>query len=260
MNKFAIFLIANLFCNITFAQSDSSSWKQSQLTEKFMQDISKEQCMNKTITSLTEDCKSDTCVKTMAGVLGDCLTWSKGSNITYCNNYDLNYTKQCIENKIDGRSCFFVNFMKEQYCKKPLAELEDKTKNLSPLDIFVTFGLLGEWSFDCKKKSNFTVHKAVDSKLIGEAYLDGLLSGRALYANVKIIDKNTYTYTSYVYNNKDELSRIVSGITKVNFPNKQQQIYLEVKPVNASSATILIDNGKTINSNKETSQIFRCDI
>jgi len=260
MYKFVIFLIASLICNISFAQTESSSWQRSELAENFMQNISKEQCMNKTITSLNEDCKSEACLKIMAGVLGDCLTWAKGSRTTYCNNYDLSYTKQCVENKLDGRSCFFVNFMKEQYCKKPLAELENKTKNLSPLDIFVTFGLLGEWSFDCKKKSNYTVHKAVDSKLIGEAYLDGLISGRALYANVKIIDKNTYTYTSYVYNNKDELSRIVSGITKVNFPNKQQQIYLEVKPVNASSATILIENGKSIKSNTETSQIFRCDI
>lgn len=259
MKKIAFFLIANLFCNITFAQSDSSSWRQSQLTEKFMQDISKEQCMNKTITSLKEDCKSDNCVKTIAGLLGDCLTWSRGSNITYCNNYDLNYTKQCIENKIDGRSCFFVNFMKEQYCKKPLAELEDKTKNLTPLDIFVSFNLLGEWSLDCKKKSNYTVNKAVSEKLIGESYIDGVISGRALYANVKIVDNNTYTYTSYVYNNKDELSRIVSGITQV-FPNKQQQIYLEVKPVNADSATILIENSKSRNEVKDTPPVLRCDI
>lgn len=259
MNKFAIFLILNLFCNLTFAQSVSSSWKQSQLTEQFMQDISKEQCMNKTITSLTEDCKSDTCVKTMAGVLGDCLTWSKGSTITYCNNYDLNFTKQCIENKIDGRSCFFVNFMKDQSCKKPLAELKDKTKNLTPLDIFVSFNLLGEWSFDCKKRSNYTVNKAVGEKLIGEAYIDGVISGIAVYANVKIVDKNTYTYTSYVYNNKDELSRIVSGVTQV-FPSKQQQIYLEVKPVNADSATILIENGKSRNAVKDTLPVLRCDI
>lgn len=260
MYKFVIFLIANLFCNISFAQTDSSSWKKNELTENFMQNISKEQCMNKTITSLTEDCKSDACVKTMAGVLGDCLTWSKGSRTTYCNNYDLNYTKQCIENKIDGRSCFFVNFMKDQYCRKPLAELEENTKNLSPLQVFVSFNLLGNWSLDCSKRKNYTVNKATESKLIGEAFLDGVLANRALYANVKIVDKNTYTYTSYVYNNKDELTRIVSGITQVLPPNKQKQLYLEVKPINASSATILIENGKAIISSKDTQPISRCDI
>jgi hypothetical protein len=110
-----------------------------------------------------------------------------------------------------------------------------------------------------QEKSNYTVNKAVSEKLIGEAYIDGVISGRALYANVKIVDKNTYTYTSYVYNNKDELSRIVSGITQV-FPNKQQQIYLEVKPVNADSATILIENGKSSNAVKDTPPVLRYDI
>ena len=260
MYKLVIFLIANLICNISYSQTDSSSWQRSELTENFMQNISKEQCMNKTITSLTEYCKSEACLKNMAGILGDCLTWSKGSSITYCNNFDLNYTKQCMENKIDGRSCFFVNFIKDQHCKKPLAELEEKTKNLTPLEIFVSFNLLGEWSLDCSKKRNHTVNKAADSKLIGEAFIDGSIVSRALYANVKIVDKNTYTYTAYVYNKKDELTRIVSGITQVIPPNKQKQVYLEVKPVNASSATILIENGKTRNSSKDTQPISRCDI
>jgi len=259
MIKFVTFLIANFICVVSFAQTDSSSWQRGELTENFMQNISKEQCMNKTISSLTEDCKSDACVKTMAGVLGDCLTWAKGSRTTYCNNYDLNYTKQCIDNKIDGRSCFFVNFMKEQYCKKPLAEFEEKTKNLSALQVFVTFNLLGDWSLDCSKKRNYTVNKAAESKLIGEAFLDSVIVSRALYANVKIVDKNTYTYTSYVYNNKDELTRIVSGITQVIPPNKQKQLYLEVKPINASSATILIENGKNVNSSTDTQPISRCD-
>jgi hypothetical protein len=43
-------------------------------------------------------------------------------------------------------------------------------------------------------------------------------------------------------------------------PNRQQQIYLEVKPINAASATILIENGKAINAATETPQIIRCDI
>jgi hypothetical protein len=259
MNKLLVIFLAILVCTPTFAQSDSSSWTQSQLSEKFMRSITKEQCMNKTIASLTEGCKSDTCVKTMGGVVGDCLTYSKGNEITFCSNYDLNYTRQCIENKIDGRSCFFVNFIKEQYCKKTIAELEDATRQQSPLDIFVAFNLLGEWSFDCKKKNHYTVNKAAGSKLIGDAYINGAISGRALYANVKIVDKNTYAYTSYVYNNKDELSRIVSGITQV-YPNKQQQIYLEVKPVSASSATILIENGKSMNAANDNQPVYRCDI
>jgi len=260
MYKFVIFLIASLICNISFAQTESSSWQRSELAENFMQNISKEQCMNKTINSLTEDCKTDACIKTMAGVLGDCLTWSKGSRTTYCNNYDLNYTNQCIKNKIDGRSCFFVNFMKDQYCKKPIAELEENTKNLTPLQVFVSLNLLGDWSSDCSKKRNYTVNKASDSKLIGEAFIDGVIASRALYANVKIVDKNIYTYTSYIYNNKDELTRIVSGITQVLSPSKQKQVYLEVKPINASSATILIENGKSVASSAETNPIVRCSI
>jgi hypothetical protein len=170
------------------------------------------------------------------------------------------YTKQCIENKIDGRSCFFVNFMKDQYCKKPLAEFEEKTKNLTPLQVFASYNLLGDWSLDCSKKRNYTVNKATDSKLIGEAFLDGVIVSRALYANVKIVDKNTYTYTSYIYNNKDELTRIVSGITQVIPPNKQKQVYLEVKPINASSATILIENGKSVSTSTDTAPIVRCNI
>lgn len=260
MNKLIVFFFVILIFNISNAESDLKIWQEEELTEPFMRSISKDQCTNKTITTLTENCKSDSCVKTMGGILGDCLTWSKGSSITYCNNYDLNYTRQCIENRIDGRTCWFVNFIKDQYCKKPLADLEENTKKLTPLEIFTSYNLLGEWSSDCSKKSIYTNNRAYGSKLLEEKFTNKLISQKALYSNVKIIEKDTFTYTQYVYNNKDELTSIVSGITQVINPNKQKQIYLEIKPINASSATIVIENGKSLISPNIASYVTRCDI
>lgn len=259
--KIFFLIIASVFVNsFAIAQQEDNAWQETQLNEIFMKKISKEQCMNKTLSSMKDGCNSDSCVKTIAGVLGDCLTWARGNQVSYCVNYDLNYTKQCIDNKLDGRACFFVNFMKEQYCKNTLSELEIKSKNKSPLELYKSQNLLGVWSIDCSKRINHTVLTAVDDKLISESYADNKLIGRALYANVKIISKDKLTYTSYVYNKNDELVRIVSGITSFTRNNTQQQNYLEVKPVGLQSATILIDNNIEVATGKPAKPISKCDL
>jgi len=56
----------------------TSEWSQSQLTETYMRSISKNMCMLKTIESL-KNCESDKCIKTLAAVTGDCVTFAQGS-------------------------------------------------------------------------------------------------------------------------------------------------------------------------------------
>ena len=223
MKIIASFILFIFSFNLSIAQNTESTWKTFEINETYMKKISKEQCMNKTISSLTDDCKSDVCMQNMSKTLLDCLVQSNGNALTYCLNYDLNYTKKCVENKIDGRTCYFVNYIKDLICKAPLSEVDELTKNLSPLDIFVTYGVIGEWSFDCTKKKSYAIFKASNTSLIGESYVDGKIIGRAVYADVKIVQKNTYSYTSHVYNNQGDFVRTVTGVTEIIFPNKQNK-------------------------------------
>jgi len=59
MKKIVLFLMTYLFCNVIYAEIENNGWRQSQLNEKYMRGISKEQCMNKSITSLNKGCKTN---------------------------------------------------------------------------------------------------------------------------------------------------------------------------------------------------------
>jgi hypothetical protein len=98
------------FLGAVTAAPEMSDWKQYELTEHFMRSLTKDQCMQKTIATLKNGCKSAECLKTLAGITGDCQTWGKGDIKVFCASYDTRYfAHYCVSNEVDGRSCWFLH-------------------------------------------------------------------------------------------------------------------------------------------------------
>jgi hypothetical protein len=92
--------------------SPETEWVQAELNEQYMKGISKNQCMYKTVSFLKE-CDSDNCLKTMAGVSGDCVTYATGSVDEFCKNYDTNFINAyCLSNKLSYRACKVIEIGK----------------------------------------------------------------------------------------------------------------------------------------------------
>lgn len=112
------FLCVTLIQNSVLADESAIEWKQSELTEHFMRSLSKSQCTEKTIASLKSGCVSEACLKTLAGISGDCTTWASGDLRDFCVSFDKEYLyKYCWMNKLDARSCMFLSLGKAVSCK-----------------------------------------------------------------------------------------------------------------------------------------------
>lgn len=100
------------------AIGESDEWTQAQLNEDFMRSLTKHHCMVKTINSLRL-CSTDKCIKTMGGVVGDCVTWASGDLGEFCASYDAKYLdKPCKPGDLNERACQMLKFGKEVICKK----------------------------------------------------------------------------------------------------------------------------------------------
>lgn len=96
----------------------SQVWQQSQMTEAFMRQIDKWNCVEKTKMTLKAGCsKSERCLKTMAGLLGDCLTYSKGDTGDFCEVFPKWRRQSCFKGDFDGRSCVFFEIGEDAFCK-----------------------------------------------------------------------------------------------------------------------------------------------
>ena len=111
---------AILLPTCVMAQHDLTAWKQVELSESFMRSLTKEQCMAKTVASLKDGCSTNECLKTVAGVAGDCVAWAQGDAASFCASYDRNYlAKYCATNELDARRCLVLHTGKSVLCKSP---------------------------------------------------------------------------------------------------------------------------------------------
>lgn len=107
-----------LTCADVAANPRVSEWKQAELRESFMRSLTKAQCMSKMLASLTTGCQSEQCLKTLAGITGDCIEYSRGSLSEFCAGYDREYlSSYCWTNELDARSCQFLQLGKQTACK-----------------------------------------------------------------------------------------------------------------------------------------------
>jgi hypothetical protein len=103
---------------LAWAIDPSGPWAQSELTEEAMSMLTKKECMHKTIAYLKSGCADEACLKTLAGITGDCTTWAKGSIAAYCEAFDKDYLgRYCWTNELDARSCMFLSVSKSVTCK-----------------------------------------------------------------------------------------------------------------------------------------------
>ena len=97
---------------------DISEWSQTELAEAYMSGISKNMCMLKTIESLKK-CDSESCIRTMAGITGDCVSYAHGSMDDFCSNYKSNYiSKYCDSGVLNKNASDFIRSAKIFFCKK----------------------------------------------------------------------------------------------------------------------------------------------
>jgi hypothetical protein len=99
------------------ANPRTAAWQKEELNEKFMRALTKAQCMAKTIATLEAGCSDAHCLKTLAGISGDCVTWAIGEKADFCASYDREYTgSYCATNELDGRRCGFLYIGKQTFC------------------------------------------------------------------------------------------------------------------------------------------------
>lgn len=112
-----IFILSFLRGIIHNPGSKIEMWKQEQLNEAYMRSLSKDECMAKTIQSL-KACDSERCIKTMAGVTGDCVTYGSGEKESFCKNYDNKYIKEyCTSKQLSNSSCALIYGFNRIYCE-----------------------------------------------------------------------------------------------------------------------------------------------
>ena len=115
ISKLTIIIPLIILSQMTFAVE--APWKQSELTQEFMEKLSKDQCIEKTVVSLKNNSNSEEYMKTLAGISGDCITWAKGTEAEFCKSYAQKYIRNvCSVNALDARSCVLINVMYENTC------------------------------------------------------------------------------------------------------------------------------------------------
>lgn len=112
-----IFILSFLRAIIHNPGSKTEMWKQEQLNETYMRSLSKDACMAKTINSL-KACDSELCIKTMAGVTGDCVAYASGEKESFCKNYEGKYIKEyCTSKHLSNSSCTLIYGFNKIYCE-----------------------------------------------------------------------------------------------------------------------------------------------
>ena len=95
----------------------TGAWEQAELTEGYMRELTKDQCMLKTINSL-KTCETKYCMNAMADVVGDCVTWAKGDLHEFCEEYRERYmVSYCLSRELSRTGCAVVHTGKSVLCE-----------------------------------------------------------------------------------------------------------------------------------------------
>jgi hypothetical protein len=103
--------------NIPEPPPPTQSWTQDELTEEYMRSLTKDQCMEKTISYL-EACSSDQCLKNAAGISGDCIEFSEGNNEEFCSDYDSRYRQEYCGKDASSAICNLLSVLDEVICQE----------------------------------------------------------------------------------------------------------------------------------------------
>ena len=119
MKHAGFFLLVIFLCDGAYAGDKKDIWVQEQLNESYMHSLSKEECMIKTIKTL-KICNNDACIKTMAGIVGDCITWASGEERSFCREYEEKYIRAYCRSAdyLDDKRCLLLHVIYNAVCKR----------------------------------------------------------------------------------------------------------------------------------------------
>ena len=118
MKTLTLFILI-FFTSTAYADTDKYIWKNNELNESYMRSITKHDCMLKAVATLKLVCKSGQCIKTVGGVTGDCLEWSKGTRSEFCQDFETKYIQRyCVSGFLDPRRCELIQMSNKYYCSK----------------------------------------------------------------------------------------------------------------------------------------------
>lgn len=115
MKSLVIILITLLFTN--FAHAEMTIWKKNELTQEYISSLTKDQCVEKTISSLKTGNQSEKYLKNLAGISGDCVDWAKGTEEQFCRTYaEKHIGEVCSANVLKARQCILIHTMYLSSC------------------------------------------------------------------------------------------------------------------------------------------------
>jgi hypothetical protein len=98
-----------------FATMSMTAWQQGELNEPYMKSITKDNCIEKTVISL-KDCDTNDCARTLGGIVGDCVEYSKGSMERFCSGYKVRHVdKFCVD--ANSKYCAVLKTVGDVLCK-----------------------------------------------------------------------------------------------------------------------------------------------
>ena len=111
----ALFFLAN-FQHVL--AKNNEVWESAELNKKFMQSLTKQECMSKQYAELKTRCTGKECLENLAGITGDCVTYSKGDRNQFCKNYfNKNVQPYCDTKQLSGEQCVYLMEGYEVFCK-----------------------------------------------------------------------------------------------------------------------------------------------
>ena len=112
-------ILVIFFSNHSFSLEHLGQWKKEELTSDFMRSVDKKTCMEKALKTLESGCSSKKCLKNLAGITGDCLTFSSGSALDICPTLYSDYIKKYCESDVfNSWQCFVFRYTESNYCKQ----------------------------------------------------------------------------------------------------------------------------------------------
>lgn len=98
--------------------ANNDVWANSELNEKFMHSLTKQDCMNKQYAELKTRCTEKGCLENLAGITGDCVSYSKGDKKQFCKVYfNKNVQPYCDSKELSGEQCVYLMLGYNVFCK-----------------------------------------------------------------------------------------------------------------------------------------------
>ena len=119
MKEFSVLIVSILLTvsNQLAIAANNDVWASSELNETFMHSLTKQDCMNKQFAELKSRCTEKACLENLAGITGDCVSYSKGDKKQFCKVYfNKNVQPYCDTKELSGEQCIYLMHGYNVFC------------------------------------------------------------------------------------------------------------------------------------------------